>query len=31
MSLESRDSIKGEILEALGNLPQLGWLRTLNR
>lgn len=31
MNLESRDSIKDEILEALGNLPQLGRLGTLNR
>lgn len=31
MNLENRDSIKDEILEALGNLPQFSRLRTLNR
>jgi len=31
MNLENRDSIKGEIMEALGNLPQLSRLRTSNR
>jgi nucleoside-triphosphatase len=31
MNLENRDSIKDEIMEALGDLPQLGRLRTMNR